>query len=383
VLEVTRRQAEQVLEHLQAQHGIDAVAGVQDQVLAHPGHRRTEHHEHGQPDADDDQGIEGVMDDHLVDDHLREQGRGQRHELDGEGSQKDVAEYLAVLQQLGEEPAEAELRAGGGLRIRIRQRFGLGRCLQDPARVARLEFGKGQDSVTGSALLEEGHAVFFEAQYKGEPPNRCLRVQGGKTLTVDTGVDLLRLAYNRSEQNHERRRDFFQPRDRQRLPGRAQAQQFGRARDRLEIVRRRKLAGYQPFVKRNAKVLAERGQHPYQCLPVERTTLRPPPLLLQPSRGKRLHRLRTHWQIPCSGFMLGFVFMTSACACASFAYVVFLRHPGKLSNLTNERFGAMENFPRCRSIAQTRRNTLNRNGCCGASPLQQPKFVGGRRTRST
>ena len=43
-------------------------------------------------------------------------------------------------------------------------------------------------------LFEEGHAVFFEAQYKGEPLDRCLRVQGGKTCSVDTGTILMRLA---------------------------------------------------------------------------------------------------------------------------------------------------------------------------------------------
>ena len=42
--------------------------------------------------------------------------------------------------------------------------------------------------------------------------------------------------------------------------------------------------------------------------------LRPPPLLLQPSRRKRLHRLRTQWKIPFFNFMFSFIVMTSACA---------------------------------------------------------------------
>jgi hypothetical protein len=141
MLEVTRRQAEQVLEHLQAQHGIDAVAGMQDQVLPHPGHRRTEHHEHGEPDADDGQGIERVVDDDLVYHHLGEQGRGERHELDGKRRHEDVAENPAVLEQFRNEPAKSEMRGSGGLLIRIRQGLGLGRRLQDHAGVARLEFG--------------------------------------------------------------------------------------------------------------------------------------------------------------------------------------------------------------------------------------------------
>lgn len=60
-----------------------------------------------------------------------------------------------------------------------------------------LELGQRQDGVTGRALLEEGDAVFFQAQYKGEPPDRCLRVQGGKTLAVGAETMLWRLAKNR------------------------------------------------------------------------------------------------------------------------------------------------------------------------------------------
>ncbi len=52
------------------------------------------------------------MDDDLVDHDLGEQGRGQRHELDGERGQEDVAEHLAVLEQFGEEPTEPEMRTG-------------------------------------------------------------------------------------------------------------------------------------------------------------------------------------------------------------------------------------------------------------------------------
>ena len=61
-----------MLEHLQPQHRVDAVAGMQDQVLAHPGHGGGEGHEHRQPDADDGQGIERVVNDDLVDDDLGE-----------------------------------------------------------------------------------------------------------------------------------------------------------------------------------------------------------------------------------------------------------------------------------------------------------------------
>ena len=119
MLKVARRQAEQVLEHLQAEHGVDAISRVQDQVLAYPGHGGGEGHEHRQADANHRQGIERVMDHDLVDDHLREQRRCQRHQLDGERGQEDIAEHLAVLQQLGNEPAKAEGFARRSLRIGV------------------------------------------------------------------------------------------------------------------------------------------------------------------------------------------------------------------------------------------------------------------------
>jgi len=72
VLEVARRQAEQVLEHLQAQHRVDAVAHVEDEVLAHPGHRGGENHKHRQTDADHRQSVESVMNDDFVDYDLGE-----------------------------------------------------------------------------------------------------------------------------------------------------------------------------------------------------------------------------------------------------------------------------------------------------------------------
>ena len=72
MFEVARWQAEQMFEDLQAQHSVDAVAGVQDQELAHPGHRRGEDHEHGEADADDRERIQRVVDDNLVKDHLGE-----------------------------------------------------------------------------------------------------------------------------------------------------------------------------------------------------------------------------------------------------------------------------------------------------------------------
>ena len=108
MLEVARRKLEQAVEHRRAQHGIDPVAGVQDQVLAHPGKQRGKNHEYGEPDADDDQRALGMVDDDLVDDDLGEQRRAQREQLDDQRGDQHVAPDALVLHQLRDEPVKAE-----------------------------------------------------------------------------------------------------------------------------------------------------------------------------------------------------------------------------------------------------------------------------------
>jgi hypothetical protein len=72
LLEPRQGQAQEVAEDLAAEHGIDAVAGVQHQVLAQPAHDSREHHEHRQGDADHPQRAVALVRDHLVDDDLGE-----------------------------------------------------------------------------------------------------------------------------------------------------------------------------------------------------------------------------------------------------------------------------------------------------------------------
>lgn len=163
-----------MFEDLQAQYGVDAVAGMENEVLAHPGHRGGEEHEHGQSDADDGQGIERVMDNDLVDDHLGEQGRGQRHQLNGERGNEHVAEHLAVLEQLGEEPAEAERLAPQPGRVGIGKGLLLGRGQQRHALVAGSELGERQNGMAGLALLKEGDPVFLHVHHEGKSRSECL-----------------------------------------------------------------------------------------------------------------------------------------------------------------------------------------------------------------
>ncbi len=108
VLEEGQRQAQQVAEDLAAEHGVDAVAGVQHQILAQPCHGAGEDHEQDQRHADDGQRGLRLVHHHLVDDDLGEDGRGEADELDGEGGEQHVAPDALVLEEFGNEPAEAE-----------------------------------------------------------------------------------------------------------------------------------------------------------------------------------------------------------------------------------------------------------------------------------
>ena len=84
MLEVARRQLEQVFKHLTTEYCINTVASVQDQVLPCPRQSCGEQQEHNETCADDIQGAHGLVHDDLVDDDLGEYGRGKCQHLDDE-----------------------------------------------------------------------------------------------------------------------------------------------------------------------------------------------------------------------------------------------------------------------------------------------------------
>lgn len=108
VLEIGQRQSEQVPKDLAAQHGIDAIAGMQHEVLAQPGHGAGEEHEHDQGHAEHDQGAVGLVNNHLVDDDLGEQRCRQADQLDGQTGEQHVAPDGLVFEEFGDEPFETE-----------------------------------------------------------------------------------------------------------------------------------------------------------------------------------------------------------------------------------------------------------------------------------
>ena len=108
-----------------------------------------------QRDADDDQRVDGLVNDHLVDDHLGEERRGQREQLDRERREQHVAPDLAVLQQLGHEPAEAERLGRLRARVGVRDRLPRQRELHDESGEARREPSEVSGCRAGATRLDQ------------------------------------------------------------------------------------------------------------------------------------------------------------------------------------------------------------------------------------
>jgi hypothetical protein len=126
VLEVRHRQAQEVPEHRLPEHRVDAVPGMEDEILPHPGHDCGKEHEHDERRPHHPERALRLVHDDLVDHDLREKRRRERDELDRKRGREHVAPDALVLQELGDEPPEAESRPGegkvriGGLRLRPR-----------------------------------------------------------------------------------------------------------------------------------------------------------------------------------------------------------------------------------------------------------------------
>ena len=81
MLEIGHRQAQEVPEDVAAQDCVDSISRVQDKVLSQPGHAGRENHEDRQSNRYQRQRARGLVNDDLVDDHLREEGRCDTHHL--------------------------------------------------------------------------------------------------------------------------------------------------------------------------------------------------------------------------------------------------------------------------------------------------------------
>ena len=118
-----------MVDHLGAEPQVDAVGGVGEQEGAqgadHPLHQGHHHQRH----PEDLQRVEAALGDHLVDDHLDQEGIGEAEELHHEGGQQHLQQHAAVALQGGPEPARAEFLVwcvGAALKQQELQTFGIG-----------------------------------------------------------------------------------------------------------------------------------------------------------------------------------------------------------------------------------------------------------------
>jgi hypothetical protein len=106
--EIRHGKLEQMGEHPAAEHGVDPVAGMQHEILPHPGEERREHDGQDHSDGHRYQRAFGLMHHDLVDHRLGEQRRGESHQLQGQGRGQHVPPDAPVLEDFRHEPAEAE-----------------------------------------------------------------------------------------------------------------------------------------------------------------------------------------------------------------------------------------------------------------------------------
>jgi hypothetical protein len=112
-----------------------------------------------------DKRADGMVNHHLVDDDLGAYRHSETDQLDSERGQQDFSPDLAVLEQLGDEPAEAELAWSG---IVVGHGFGVLFGEQHVAIVAGAEFGEGQGLRGLLAGFEYQQALAVGLQDEGE-----------------------------------------------------------------------------------------------------------------------------------------------------------------------------------------------------------------------
>ncbi len=172
LLEVARRQAQQVLEDAHAEHRVDAVAGVQDKRLSSPRQRRAEGEEDRQRRRDHGERRMRVMHHHLVDHDLGAERRRKPDELQRERRQQHIAPDRSVAQQLGQEPAQAEALEARGL-VGARRRFARTAAQHAGFEVTLERIARHRDrrALAGG----DQHRIRARGQHQPETPGRGVR----------------------------------------------------------------------------------------------------------------------------------------------------------------------------------------------------------------
>ena len=107
-IEIVQRQPQQVVDHLGPQPHVDAVRRLCEQEGAQTGEQTFQQGDHHQGDAQNLEGIEAALRDHLVDDHLNQQRIHQSEQLHHQGCQQHLGQDAAIAADRGQEPDEVE-----------------------------------------------------------------------------------------------------------------------------------------------------------------------------------------------------------------------------------------------------------------------------------
>jgi len=118
MLKIMQRQAQEVAKDAAAEDRIDAVARVDQQILAQPAEACREQECNREAHPNHRERAHGVMHDHLVDDHLRQYRRRKAENLQRRGNDQDIAPDVLVPQKRRQKPLQPEL-LGLGAEIRI------------------------------------------------------------------------------------------------------------------------------------------------------------------------------------------------------------------------------------------------------------------------
>src|SRR5690606_2659734 len=106
VLEIWERQSQEMAEHRTAQHRVDTIAGMNDEVLPQPAEAGREQQGDAEPDTDDSQRAHGLMGNDLVDDDLCQQRRSEAQHLHDSRHDQYITPDRFVLEKLRQEPAK-------------------------------------------------------------------------------------------------------------------------------------------------------------------------------------------------------------------------------------------------------------------------------------
>ena len=161
------------MEQPPAELDVDAVGGVAQRIGAQQLQHALESAERHHADDQHHQRRQALVDEHLVDDELEEDRRRQREELHEQRGDHHLRQRLAVAQQRGQEPAEAE---GVGIDAGAAEPAGDEHDLagaRGPGLLQRHVAGDAADGIDdahpalGGADAEGGKAAVLVAQQRG------------------------------------------------------------------------------------------------------------------------------------------------------------------------------------------------------------------------